>query len=47
MILTIKQCTYAKLNCFEIERYICIKMDMALNDLQVLICHKSQTNKIK
>ena len=30
---------------FEIERFICIKMDLALNKLERLICHKTQTNK--
>ena len=28
---------------FEIELPICIKMDLALNNLQRLICHKTQT----
>ena len=28
---------------FEIEQIICIKMDLALNNLQRLICHKTQT----
>ena len=28
---------------FEIELIICIKMDLALNNLQRLICHKTQT----
>ena len=46
MFLTIKLCTYAKLNCFKIEQIIYIKMDLALNNLQRLICHKTQqTNK--
>ena len=31
MFLKIKLCTYAKLNLFEIELTICIKMDLALN----------------
>ena len=30
---------------FEIELIICIKMDLALNTLQRLICHKTQTAK--
>ena len=30
---------------FEIELFICIKMDLALNYLQMLICHKTQINK--
>ena len=30
---------------FEIELFICIKMDLALNKLQGLIWHKTQTNK--
>ena len=28
---------------FEIELIICIKMDLTLNNLQLLICHKTQT----
>ena len=44
MFLTIKLCTYAKLNFFVIELFICIKMDLALNNLQRLICHKTQAN---
>ena len=36
MFLTIKQCTHAKLNR-------CIKMDLALDNLQWLICHKTQS----
>ena len=47
MFLTIKLCTHAKLNWFEIELIIYIKMDLALNNLQSLICHKTQpTNQI-
>ena len=34
MFLTNKLCTYAKLNYFEIELIICLKMDLALNNLQ-------------
>ena len=30
---------------FEIELFICIKMDLALNNLQGLIYHKTQINK--
>ena len=30
---------------FEIELFICIKMDLALNNQQRLIYHKTQTNK--
>ena len=33
MFLTIKLSTKAKLNLFEIELIICIKMDLALNNL--------------
>ena len=29
---------------FEIELFICIKMDLALNNLQWLICHKTARN---
>ena len=28
---------------FEIDLIICIKMDLALNNLQWLICHKTET----
>ena len=38
MFLTIKLCT----ELFEIELTICIKMDLVLNNLQRLICHKTQ-----
>ena len=45
-----KLCTYAELNylkyewteLFEIELISYIKMDLALNNLQRLICHKTQ-----
>ena len=30
---------------FEIELFICIKMDLALNNLQWLICYKTKTNQ--
>ena len=30
---------------FVVELIICIKMDLALNNLQSLICHKTQSNK--
>ena len=29
---------------FEIELFIYFKMDLALNNLQWLMCHKTQTN---
>ena len=32
---------------FEIELIICIKMDLALNNLQKLICHKTQLTNLK
>ena len=32
---------------FKIELFICIKMDLALNNLQSLLCHKIQTNQTK
>ena len=32
---------------FEIEPFICIKMDLALNNLQWLVCHKTQPNQTK
>ena len=35
MFLSIKLCTYAEL-------IICLNMDLALNNLQRLICHKTQ-----
>ena len=34
-----------KTELFEIEQIIYIKMDLALNNLQRLICHKTQKNK--
>ena len=40
MVLTIKLCTHAKLNFYNRTD---IKMDWALNNLQRLICHKTQT----
>ena len=39
MFLTIKLSTHAEL--FEIELIICIKMNLALNNLQMLICLKT------
>ena len=38
MYLTIKLCTHAKLNCLKLSDYL-YKMDLALNNLQRLICH--------
>ena len=32
---------------FEIELFICIKMDLALNNLQWLMCHKTKQNQTK
>ena len=32
---------------FEIELFICMKMDLALNNLQRLICQKKKPNKEK
>ena len=43
MFLT--NCTNAKYELFEIELIIYIKMDLALNNLQRLICHKTKSNK--
>ena len=34
--------TNVKTELFEIELIICIKMNLALNNLQRLICHKTQ-----
>ena len=34
-----------KTELFEIELFICIKMDLVLNNLQRLICQTTQTNK--
>ena len=45
MFLTIKLCTYAKLNFLKIEQIIYIKIDLALNNLQRLICHKTHQTK--
>ena len=44
MFLTFKLCTYA-IELLEIELIICIKMDLALNNLQWLICHKTKPNQ--
>ena len=44
MFMKIKLCTYAKTKLFEIELFICMEMNLALNNLQKLICHKTQTN---
>ena len=30
---------------FEIERFICIRMDLALNNLQWMKCHKTKPNQ--
>ena len=46
MFLIIKLCTHAKTELFEIELTTCIKMDLALNNLQRLICHKTQTTNL-
>ena len=35
MFLTIKLCTYAKLNCLK-NLIICIKMDLALNNKRLI-----------
>ena len=42
MFLTIKLCIYAKMNCLKYN-FICIKRNLALNNLQRLVCHKTQT----
>ena len=39
------QCTYTRLNCLN-EDFIYMKIDLALNNLQLLICHKNQPNQI-
>ena len=41
MFLKIKLCTHAKLNFLNRADYL-IKMDLVLNDLVRLICHKIQ-----
>ena len=40
--LTVYLC---KTELFEIELFICIKMDLTLNNLQWLICHKIKPNQ--
>ena len=42
-VLTFKLCTYVKL--FEIKLFICIKMDLASNNLQCLLYHKTKPNQ--
>ena len=32
---------------FEIELLICIKADLALNNLKLLMCHKTKPNRTK
>ena len=44
MFLTIKV-NLCKTELFEIKLFICMKMELALNNLQRLICHKTQINK--
>ena len=39
-------CLY-KIELFKIELFICIKMDLALDNLQGLIYHKTQPNQSK
>ena len=41
MVLTIKLCTYATLN--RLKKNCSYKNDLALNNLERLICHKTQT----
>ena len=46
MFLTVELSSYYA-ELFEIELTICIKIDLALNNLQRLICHKTQpTNQL-
>ena len=42
MFLTIKKMYSCLTELFKIEVTICVKMDLALNNLQSLICHKTQ-----
>ena len=44
MFLTLKL-YLSETELFEIELFICIKMDLAIDDQQRLICLKEQTNK--
>ena len=46
MFLTIKLCTYAKLTIFNRTDYL-HKNDLALNNLQRLICHKPNKPNIR
>ena len=46
MFWTIKLCTHSKLNCLKLELIICIKMDLALNNQQRLISHKTQPTNL-
>ena len=36
-----------EIEMLEIEWFICIKMDLALNNLQSLICHKTKSKCLK
>ena len=42
MFLTIKLYSY-NTELFEVELIICVKMDLALNNQQKFLCHKTQT----
>ena len=44
MLLTIKLGTYPKLNGLK-QNCFCIKIDLALDNQEKLICHKTQRNK--
>ena len=51
MFLTIKLCTHARLNCLNrtdyLHKFLDLYLDLALNNLQRLICHKNQpTNQL-
>ena len=47
MFLTIELCFLGLTELFEIELFICIKMNLSLNNLQRLICHKNQPTIIR
>ena len=36
-----------KIELFELEQFICIKMDLALNNLEWLMYHKTKPNQTK
>ena len=47
LFLTSKLCIYVKAESFEIEEFICIKMNLALNNIQWFVCRKTKPKETK